>query len=177
MEDRAWTCAKCGLGIPWAPSSQIARSRDACLAKCAQGISAAENHRILRAWPKNKFLAYQQKHRNCRGWHDETWRRERVAEAAAQGHDLKFFGKQDLIKSSRLKFTCTKCKTLSSCASNFGKTPRNPKNKGRSLAWKALRLQQDEDLGALYSTAGFGLRPKLWLWMKRSSTVSVLRHL
>ena len=155
MQDRAWTCAKCGLGLPWAPSSQIQRSRDAHLARCAPGISATENRKKLRSQPKKKFLAYQQMQRNHQGWHNEAWRQKRVEEARTQGHDLQFFGKPELVKHSRLKFTCARCKAISSHTSNFSSSPCTPRTTCRSLAWKALRLNQDDDMGSLL---------KCWAW-------------
>ena len=155
-----WTCAKCNLGLPWLPQSQLERSRDAHLKKCAPGYTGKQNFAKLRSGTHKNHVSYRLYARKKTGWHSAEWRAQRRKEAAEKGHDLQSFVPSDtLFKTQPLRFTCHGCKRLQIETDVFRRKPCKPNRYPDAKGWRALRTKAtDESMQTLMA---------IWQWGKK----------
>ena len=154
---RHWTCAYCGLGLPWLPSSQLTRSRDAHLEKCAPGKTAQDNWQELRHGNEDDQVEYRIATRKKAGWHSEVWQRERTQQAKEQGHALvSFMPTTGLLKAQHFRYTCCHCKRLQAETDCFTRKKCIPKATPKTSTWRRVRLECDAFMGNLMQIWGWG---------------------
>ena len=153
---RQWTCASCGLGLPWLPPSQLVRSRDAHLEQCQPGKTAKDNWHTLKQGTSKEHVAYKVATRRG-GWHSEEWRKNRTLAAKAMGHDLQsFVPNEGLIKSQRLRYTCRFCKWIQKETDVFTRRQCTPHKMPKKHVWREIRLDYEPFIGNLLNIWGWG---------------------
>ena len=154
---RHWTCSQCGLGLPWLPTSQLDRSRDAHMQKCAPDLTPEENRRILRTGQSKTDINYRLHARRKTGWHSIEWRKERISKAKEQGHELSsFVPAEGLLKTHFLRYTCKYCKRVQGETDCFTRDTCVPRKYPKGHVWRTLRMNYDKFMGDLVKLWGWG---------------------
>ena len=154
---RHWTCSRCGLGLPWLPESQLARSRDAHMKQCAPDLTPDENRRILQNGQSKLDIEYRMATRKKTGWHSVEWRKERVRKAKEQGHELcSFVPAEGLLKTHTLRYSCKFCKRVQGETDCFTREVCFPRKHPKGHVWRTLRTNYDKFIGDLVKIWGWG---------------------
>ena len=154
---RHWTCSRCGLGLPWLPESQLARSRDAHMQQCAPDLTPEEDRRILQHGQSKIDIDYRMAARKKTGWHAVEWREERISKAKEQGHELsRFVPAEGLLKTHTLRYTCRYCKRVQGETDCFTREICVPRKHPKGHVWRTLRVNYGKFIGDLVKLWGWG---------------------
>ena len=143
--------------MPWLPSSQLQRSRDAHLASCAPDLTPEQNRIILRNGTAAVDISYRVATRKKTGWHSAEWRKERIQKAKSQGHELScFVPDSGLLKNQFLRYTCRHCKRVQGETDCFTRNKCIKRKYPKTHIWRKVRLTHDQFVGPLVKIWGWG---------------------